>query len=139
LDAYMVRALDLPFRDVDWDGWTQLLRRVHQPKHEVEIGLVGKNVELPDAYLSVTEALRAAGFHHDTRVNIRWVSAEDCESADQAAQALSGVDGLMIPGGFGVAGVEGKIFALQWARENKVPALGVSLGMQCMIIEYARN
>jgi len=139
LDAYVVRALDLPFRDVDWDGWTQLLRRVHDPKYEIEVALVGKHVDLPDAYLSVTEALRAGGFHHDTRVKIRWVAAADCDSSEKAALALQGVDAAIVPGGFGTPGVEGKIFALQWARENEIPVLGVSLGLQCMVIEYARN
>lgn len=139
LDAYVVRALDLPFRDVDWDGWTQLLRRIHEPRYEVEVGLVGKHVDLPDAYLSVREALRAGGFHHDARVKIRWVAAAECDSEENAAHALGGVDALIVPGGFGTPGVNGKIFALQWARENKVPVLGVCLGLQCMVIEYARN
>ncbi|HLS03978.1 MAG TPA: CTP synthase [Actinomycetales bacterium] len=139
LDAYVVRALDLPFRDVDWDDWTQLLRRVHEPKHRVEVALVGKHVDLPDAYLSVTEALRAGGFHHDTGVKIRWIAAADTDSAHKAESALAGVDAVIVPGGFGTPGVEGKIFALQWARENQIPVLGVSLGLQCMVIEYARN
>ncbi|HEY0118894.1 MAG TPA: CTP synthase [Cellulomonas sp.] len=139
LDAYVVQRLALPFRDVDWSGWDGLLRRVHQPSHEVEIALVGKYIDLPDAYLSVTEALRAGGFHHDARVTIRWVTSDDCQTSAGAEAALAGVDGIVVPGGFGVRGIEGKVGALRWARESGVPALGLCLGLQCMVIEFARD
>ena len=139
LDAYVVRRLDLPFRDVDWTAWDDLLRRVHRPAHEVTIGLVGKYIDLPDAYLSVTEAVRAGGFKHDTRVNIRWVPSDDCASPEGAERALEGLDGICVPGGFGVRGIEGKLGALRYAREHGLPALGLCLGLQCMVIEYARN
>ncbi|GAA2658294.1 CTP synthase [Nonomuraea recticatena] len=139
LDAYVVRRLGLPFRDVDWKEWEQLLRRVHRPAKEVTVALVGKYIDLPDAYLSVTEALRAGGFANDARVNIRWVKSDDCESEDGAARELDGVDGVLIPGGFGVRGIEGKIGAIRHARENKIPLLGICLGMQGMVIEAARN
>jgi len=139
LDAYVVRRLGLPFRDVDWTRWDDLLRRVHHPAHEVTIGLVGKYIDLPDAYLSVTEAIRAAGFHHDCRVNIRWVSSDECATMDGAAKQLSDLDGIVVPGGFGVRGIEGKLGALRYARENRLPALGLCLGLQCMVIEYART
>ncbi len=139
LDAYVVRHLGLPFRDVDWTGWDELLRRVHQPEHEVEIALVGKYVDLPDAYLSVTEALRAGGFHHDARVSIRWIASDECRTEAGATKALAGVDAVCVPGGFGVRGIEGKVGALRWARERGVPALGLCLGLQAMVIEYARN
>jgi CTP synthase len=139
LDAYVVRRLDLPFRDVDWTAWDDLLRRVHRPAHEVTIGLVGKYIDLPDAYLSVTEAIRAGGFHHDCRVAIRWVSSDDCATPEGAARNLSDLDGICVPGGFGVRGIEGKLGALRYARENGLPALGLCLGLQCMVIEYARN
>ncbi len=139
LDAYVVRRLDLPFRDVDWTTWDDLLRRVHHPAHEVTIGLVGKYIDLPDAYLSVSEAIRAGGFHHDCRVNIRWVSSDDCSTPDGAARNLSDLDGICVPGGFGVRGIEGKLGALQYARENGLPTLGLCLGLQCMVIEYARD
>ena len=79
IDAYVIRRLDLGFRDVDWTDWDRLLQRVHDPAHEVEVALVGKYIDLPDAYLSVTEALRAGGFHHDARVRIRWVASDDCQ------------------------------------------------------------
>jgi CTP synthase len=139
LDAYVVRRLDLPFRDVDWTAWDDLLRRVHHPAREVTIGLVGKYIDLPDAYLSVTEAIRAGGFHHDCRVNIRWVSSDECATSDGAARQLSDLDGIVVPGGFGVRGIEGKLGALRYARENRLPALGLCLGLQCMVIEYARS
>jgi CTP synthase len=139
LDAYLVQRLSLPFRDVDWSGWDALLRRVHQPRHQVEIALVGKNIDLPDAYLSVTEALRAGGFHHDAKVVIRWVTSDDCQTMAGAREALEGVDGIVVPGGFGIRGIEGKVGALRWARENKVPALGLCLGLQCMVIEFSRH
>ncbi|MGI8948894.1 MAG: CTP synthase [Ornithinimicrobium sp.] len=139
LDAYVVRHLGMPFRDVDWTAWDALLERVHQPEHEVEIALVGKYVDLPDAYLSVTEALRAGGFTHDARVSIRWVASDECRTEAGAAKALGGVDAILVPGGFGVRGIEGKIGALSWARERGVPTLGICLGLQAMVIEFARN
>lgn len=139
LDAYVVRRLGLPFHDVDWDGWSQLLERVHAPAHQVEVALVGKYIDLPDAYLSVTEALRAGGFANDAKVTIRWVTSDDCQTPEGAEDALGGVDAVLIPGGFGVRGIEGKLGALRWAREKRVPTLGICLGLQSMVIEYARN
>lgn len=139
LDAYVVRRLDLPFHDVDWDGWRQLLERVHYPERTVEVALVGKYIDLPDAYLSVTEALRSGGFAMGAKVKIRWVASDQCETIEGAQVALGGVDAVLIPGGFGVRGVDGKIGAARWARENRVPTLGICLGMQVMVMEYARN
>ena len=139
LDAYVIRRLDLPFRDVEWDTWHTLLERVHHPADEVEIALVGKYIDLPDAYLSVTEALRAGGFANDTRVRIRWVPSDDCQTEAGARKALAGVDGVLVPGGFGVRGIEGKLGALRWAREQQIPTLGICLGLQCMVIEFART
>ena len=139
LDAYVIRRLAIPFRDVDWQTWHTLLERVHHPVDEVEVALVGKYIDLPDAYLSVTEAVRAGGFHINTRVKIRWVAADDCVGEDGARKALAGVDGVLVPGGFGIRGIDGKLDALRWAREHQVPTLGLCLGLQCMVIEYARN
>jgi CTP synthase len=139
LDAYVVRRLQLPFRDVDWQEWDELLRRVHRPAQHVTIALVGKYVDLPDAYLSVTEALRAGGVAHDAKVEIRWVTSDDCAEPEGAARALDGVDGVLIPGGFGVRGIEGKLGAVRHARENQIPTLGLCLGLQCMVIEVARS
>ena len=138
LDAYVVRRLGMPFRDVNWKAWDELLKRVHHPAHEVTVGLVGKYIDLPDAYLSVTEALRAGGFANNARVNIKWVASDDCATPAGAQAALGDVDAVCVPGGFGVRGIEGKLGALKFARENKIPTLGLCLGLQCMVIEYAR-
>lgn len=139
LDAFVVRRLGMPFRDVDWSDWDQLLDRVHKPTAEINVALVGKYVDLPDAYLSVTEALRAGGFANSAKVNIKWVPSDDCESEAGAKAALAGIDAICVPGGFGVRGIEGKVGALKFARENKIPTLGLCLGLQCMVIEGARN
>ena len=139
LDAFVVRRLGLPFRDVNWKSWDALLERVHKPQHEVVVALVGKYIDLPDAYLSVSEALRAGGFANNAKVNIKWVASDDCESLDGAKKALENVDAILIPGGFGVRGIEGKLGALTYARLNLVPTLGICLGLQCMVIEFARN
>ena len=139
LDAYVVRRLQLPFRDVDWTVWGDLLDRVHHPDEAVRIALVGKYVDLPDAYLSVTEALRAGGFAHRARVDIEWVPSDECRTPAGAAAALNGVDGVLIPGGFGVRGIEGKLGAIRHARTRGVPILGLCLGLQCMVIEAARS
>ncbi|GAB3008123.1 CTP synthase [Saccharothrix stipae] len=139
LDAYVVRRLDLPFRDVDWTVWGDLLDRVHNPSEKVRIGLVGKYVDLPDAYLSVTEALRAGGFAHRTKVEIVWVPSDECQTPSGASHALSGLDAVLIPGGFGVRGIEGKIGAITYARTRGIPLLGLCLGLQCLVIEAARN
>ncbi|GAB1692970.1 CTP synthase [Krasilnikovia sp. M28-CT-15] len=139
LDAYVVRRLGLSFRDVDWSTWDDLLQRVHHPRRTITVALVGKYIDLPDAYLSVSEAIRAAGFANQARVNIRWVPSDDCETPAGAALALKGVDGIVIPGGFGVRGIEGKINTSRYARENRIPVLGLCLGLQCMTIDAARN
>ncbi|NDF02655.1 MAG: CTP synthase [Actinobacteria bacterium] len=139
LDAFVVRRLGMPFRDVDWSDWDQLLDRVHKPTAEITVALVGKYVDLPDAYLSVTEALRAGGFANSAKVNIKWVPSDDCESEAGAKSALAGIDAICVPGGFGVRGIEGKVGALKYARVNKIPTLGLCLGLQCMVIEGARN
>jgi CTP synthase len=139
LDAYVVRRLGLPFRDVDWSDWDDLLRRVHRPARSVSIALVGKYVDLPDSYLSPAEALRAGGFANDARVNIKWVTSDDCQTPGGAASQLGDVDGILIPGGFGVRGIEGKIGAVSFARTHGVPLLGLCLGLQCVAIDVARN
>jgi len=139
LDAYVVRRLGLPFRDVDWTLWDDLLRRVHHPKEEVTVALVGKYIDLPDAYLSVVEALRAGGFAHEAKVNVRWIPSDECETEHGARKQLEDVDAICVPGGFGIRGIEGKLGALTYARTHGVPTLGLCLGLQCMVIEYARN
>ena len=139
LDAYVVRRLNLPFRDVDWTVWDDLLRRVHDPHETVRIALVGKYIDLSDAYLSVAEALRAGGFAHRARVEMRWVASDDCETDAGAAAALGDVDGVLVPGGFGIRGIDGKIGAIRYARHRGLPLLGLCLGLQCIVIEAARS
>ena len=139
LDSYVVRRLGLPAGELVWGEWDDLLQKVHNPAHQITVALVGKYVDLPDAYLSVTEALRAGGFANNAKVSIKWVASDDCETSDGAAKSLEGVDAICVPGGFGVRGIEGKLGALKFAREKKVPTLGLCLGLQCMVIEAARN
>ena len=140
LDQYIVDQLRLDGDDeVNWTGWSELLDTVHNPRGHVRIALVGKYVDLPDAYLSVTEALKAGGFANDVAVDIRWVASDLCETPEGAAEHLGDVDGILVPGGFGVRGIEGKLGALRYARENMIPTLGICLGLQCMVIEYART
>jgi len=139
LDAYVVKRLGIQCGDVVWGEWQDLLNKVHNPKHQVTVALVGKYIDLPDAYLSVTEALRAGGFANFAKVNIKWVASDDCATAKGASANLGDVDAICVPGGFGVRGIEGKLGALKFARENKIPSLGLCLGLQCMVIEVARN
>ena len=139
LDDFVVARLNLQAGEVDWTAWDALLERVHNPAHQIELALVGKYVDLPDAYLSITEAIRAGGFANNCRVVIRWVPADLCETPEGAQDVLSGVDAVLVPGGFGVRGIEGKIGALRWAREGNIPTLGICLGLQAMVMEYARS
>lgn len=140
LDSYVVRCLRLSkAHDVEWGDWADLAERVSNPREEVTIAIVGKYIDLPDAYLSVTEAIKAGGFGNWAKANVRWIAADECETMEGAQRSLNDVDGIVIPGGFGIRGIEGKIGALRWARENKVPVLGLCLGLQSIVIEYARN
>ena len=132
-------GLDQTATAVDWATWQPVLDAVHNPRGEIDVALVGKYIDLPDAYLSVTEALRAGGFAHSTKVNIKWVASDDCETPEGALEALGDMHAICVPGGFGVRGIEGKLGALRFARENGIPVLGLCLGLQCMVIEYARN
>jgi CTP synthase len=141
LDAYLVRHLRLEDKAAatpDLGEWRALVDRIHNPRRVVRIALVGKYINLPDAYLSVTQALAHAGFHHGVDVDITWIASDELED-DKAKAVLDGVDGILIPGGFGVRGVEGKVEAIRFAREEQVPFLGICLGLQCAVIEFARN
>ena len=139
LDSYIIEKLGLEAEDVDWSHWQPVLNAVHNPAHEVNVALVGKYVDLPDAYLSVTEAIRAGGFANRAKVNIHWVASDDCETLEGAKEKLSQMDAICIPGGFGIRGIEGKLGAIRYAREQQIPTLGLCLGLQCMVIEFARN
>ena len=139
LDSYVVKRLGIDCHDVEWGEWDSLLEKVHHPKHHIKVGLVGKYIDLPDAYLSVSEALRAGGFANQAKIEIVWIASDECQTAEGAKKHLSGVDAICVPGGFGIRGIEGKVGALKFARENKIPTLGLCLGLQCMVIEAARH
>ncbi len=139
LDSFLIRKLNLPFRDVDWTVWGGLLDRVHNPQGEVTVALVGKYIDLPDAYLSVAEAIRAGAFGAHQKAKVRWVAADDCATPEGAAQQLGDVDAVVVPGGFGIRGIEGKISAITYCREHRIPLLGICLGLQCIVIEAART
>ena len=139
LDAYVVKRLGFDCHDVVWGDWDELLEKVHHPKHHIKVGLVGKYIDLPDAYLSVSEALRAGGFANLAKIEIVWIASDECETAEGAKKHLERVDAICVPGGFGIRGIEGKLGALKFAREHKIPTLGLCLGLQCMVIEAARN
>lgn len=139
LDTTILEHLGIEAQDVDWTEWNRVVESVHNPEHEVTIGLIGKYIDLHDAYLSVSEALRAGGFAHKTHVKIKWLPSDEFVSEERAAQLFADLDGICVPGGFGIRGIEGKIAALKFAREHGVPALGLCLGMQCMVLEFARN
>ena len=139
LDSYVVKRLSLGGHDVVWGEWDALLEKVHHPKHHIKVGLVGKYIDLPDAYLSVSEALRAGGFANEAKIEIVWIPSDECESPQGAQEHLQSLDAIVVPGGFGIRGIEGKVGALKYARENKIPTLGLCLGLQCMVIEAARN
>jgi len=139
LDDYIIDALGMEAGEMVWDGWKDLLDAVHHPRHTITIGVVGKYIDLPDAYLSVSEAIRSGGFAHHTKVELQWIASDQCATPEGAEKALAGVDGVCVPGGFGIRGIEGKVGALRFCRENNIPTLGLCLGLQCMVIEYARN
>lgn len=140
LDAIVLEKLGMAYGPADMREWAEMVEKINHPRRDVEVAVVGKYVELPDAYISVTEALHHAGIANDADVRIRWVNSEDIEAAEvNLAQVFAGCRGIVVPGGFGDRGVEGKIRAIQYARERKLPFLGLCLGMQCAVIEFARN
>ena len=138
LDDVVLRVLDLEAPPPDIEEWEAMVAAMESPTGSVTIGLVGKYVDLPDAYLSVVEALRHAGRTSDVKVDIRWIPADDVDGM-LVESYLEGLDGILVPGGFGIRGIEGKIRSIQYAREQGIPFLGLCLGLQCAVIEYARN
>lgn len=140
LDDIVIKRLGLKCGEADVSEWVKIVDKVKNPKDKTTIAIVGKYVELPDAYMSVAESLRHAGIYHDSAVDIKWINAVELEKDDQVIiDKLKGVDGILVPGGFGDRGIEGKIKAIKYARENNVPFLGICLGMQCAVIEFARH
>jgi CTP synthase len=138
LDTLVCNKLNLQCNEIDNSAWIDMVSRLKNLSKNVKIALVGKYVELHDAYISVVEALSHGGLDNDANVQIKWINSENVNK-DTIEGLLNDVDGILVPGGFGDRGVEGKIEAIRWARENKVPFLGICLGMQCAVIEYARN
>jgi CTP synthase len=138
LDTYLAGLLRLPDEDPDLREWQDLVDRVHRAVSPVNIAIVGKYVTLKDAYLSVIEALKHGGFHHGARVNLTWIPSDEL-IAGGVEEILGRADGILVPGGFGIRGVEGKVEAIRFARETRIPYLGLCLGLQCAVIEFARN
>ncbi len=140
LGKLLTRELEIPATEPDLADWQELVNRIRAPRPEIEIAIVGKYTELPDAYISVSEALKHAALHHRLEVKVRWIRSEQLERMEPAevAAQLRGVAGVLVPGGFGYRGVEGMVRAIRWAREGQVPFLGLCLGLQCAVIEFAR-
>lgn len=141
LDDIVIERLNLKCGEADMSQWREIVRKIKNPRRRVTIAVVGKYVELPDAYMSVAEALRHGGIHHEAAVDIRWVNAVELEgkTQEEVGEVLREAHGILVPGGFGDRGIEGKIKAIRYARENGVPFLGICLGMQCAVIEFARH
>ena len=138
LDTVVLDKLNLPIREINLDKWKNFLNKVEKPVDEVAIGLVGKYTELPDAYKSIVESFIHAGSAHSTKVNLQYIDSTKI-THENVADKLKGLNGILVAPGFGDRGVEGKITAVQYARENKIPFFGICLGMQCCVIEFARN
>ena len=138
LDRLVCEKLELGCRDLDNTEWIEMVHKVKNLRENVKIALVGKYVELHDAYISIVEALNHGGLANNCNVEIKWINAEDVNK-DNSNEILGDCNGILVPGGFGDRGIEGKIEAIRFARENKVPFLGICLGMQCSVIEFARN
>ena len=140
LDRIVLEKLKMDYSPANMEEWEKMVYKIHHPSKKVKVAVVGKYVALPDAYMSVTEALHHAGIANDTEVRIHWVNSEEIEAPEtDLDEVFAGCKGILVPGGFGDRGVEGKIRAIQYARENKLPFLGLCLGMQCAVIEFARH
>ncbi len=138
LDAMILKLLDLPYRDKEMEDWERLVETIRNPRDQVNIGIVGKYVGYEDSYKSLTEALGHGGVANEVKVQLKWIEASDL-SESNVAERLRGVDGILVPGGFGIRGVAGMIEAIRYAREHQVPFFGICLGLQCAVIEFARN
>ncbi len=135
----VLKLLQTPDRKADLKEWEELVEKIKNPKKTVKIAIAGKYTKLSDAYISVVESLKHAGYKNDAKVEIKWINSEDCNEYSECKKLMKDVQGLVVPGGFGVRGIEGKLNAIRYARENNLPFLGICLGMQCAVIEYARN
>ncbi len=139
LAGVVLERLMMKDKPADLNSWVQLVDKIKNPKKTIRIAIAGKYTKLSDAYISVVESLKHAGYKNDAQIDIKWIASDECTDMEKAKEMLSDVDGLVVPGGFGIRGIEGKLNAIRYARENNLPFLGLCLGMQCAVIEYARN
>ncbi|MBR6163559.1 CTP synthase [bacterium] len=139
LAGVILERLQVQDRKPKLEAWEKLVEKIKNPKKTIKIAIAGKYTKLSDAYISVVESLKHAGYKHDAQIEIKWIASDECVDMERAEEALRGVDGLVVPGGFGVRGIEGKLNVIRYARENNLPFLGLCLGMQCAVIEFARN
>ena len=139
LAAVVLNLLQTHYRHADLKSWKDLVDRIHNTKYTIDVAIAGKYTKLSDAYISVVEALKHAGYDDNAKVNIHWINSEDCKDYEKCKELLKDIQAIVVPGGFGVRGIEGKLNVIKYARENNIPFLGLCLGMQCAVIEYARN
>lgn len=135
----VLKLLQTPDRKADLTNWRNLVEKINHPKNTLKIAIAGKYTKLSDAYISVVESIKHAGYEFDSKTEIKWINSEDCVDANKCKELLSDVDGVIVPGGFGIRGIEGKLNVIKYARENNLPFLGICLGMQCAVTEFARN
>lgn len=137
--SVVLQRLFVPDVKPNLDSWKELVQKIKNPEKTIKVAIAGKYTKLSDAYISVVESLKHAGYKNNANIDIKWINSEDCIDFEKAKEALADVDGLVVPGGFGIRGIEGKLNVIRYARENNLPFLGLCLGMQCAVIEYARN
>ncbi|MBQ9688435.1 CTP synthase, partial [bacterium] len=135
----VLNMLQTCYKKADLKSWKALVERINNPKKELNIAIAGKYTKLSDAYISVVESLKHAGYANEAKVNVEWINSEDCVDYEKCKELMSNLDAVVVPGGFGIRGIEGKLNVIKYARENNLPFLGLCLGMQCAVIEYARN
>lgn len=135
----VLKLLQTPEKEADLENWIKLVDRINHPDKTLKIGIAGKYTKLSDAYISVVESVKHAGYELNAKTEIKWINSEDCVDGDKCKELLADVDGVIVPGGFGIRGIEGKLNVIKYARENNLPFLGICLGMQCAVTEYARN
>ncbi|MCL4385772.1 MAG: CTP synthase [Cyanobacteria bacterium] len=139
LDEIVISMLDLKCKEADLSSWEKIVETLHNLKGSVVIGIVGKYTNLKDAYISIVESLNHGGYFHNTNVEIKWINSENLDDSFNGNELFSDVHGILVPGGFGIRGINGKVNAIRYARENKIPFLGICLGMQCAVVEFSRN
>ncbi len=137
--SVVLNRLNMEDKKPNLTSWTKLVDKIRNPQKTIKVAIAGKYTKLSDAYISVVESLKHAGYANNASIDIKWIDAENCVDYDDAKHMLKDVDAVVVPGGFGIRGIEGKLSVIKYARENNLPFLGLCLGMQCAVIEYARN